>query len=46
VQAQIRNERLGRKENWIGWQTHFDPWRFVPLMQGWINLCAGHDRKL
>src|SRR4029077_2581167 len=42
VQLQIGNERFSRKENRIRRQPHFDPGRLLRLVQGWIDLGAGH----
>jgi hypothetical protein len=42
MKAQIGNERLGGKENGIRRQPHFDPRRFVGLVQGRINFWARH----
>src|SRR4051812_11450517 len=46
VQPQIGNQRFSRKENRIRWQPHFYPRRFLRLMQDWINLRAGHSKKV
>src|SRR3954453_1827776 len=45
VQPQIGNQRFSRKENRIRRQPHLYPRRFLRLMQGWINLRAGHSNK-
>src|SRR4051794_23087638 len=45
VQPQIGNQRFSRKENRIRRQPYFDPGRFLRLMQGWIDLRAGHFEK-
>ena len=45
VQPQIGNQRFGRKENRIRRQPHFDPRRLLRLVQGWIDLGAGHFEK-
>ena len=42
VQPQIGNERFGREENRIRRQPYLDPGRLVRLVQGWIDLGAGH----
>ena len=47
MQTQIGDERLGRKEDRIGRQAYFDPGRLLRLVQGWIDLRAGHfEQKL
>jgi len=47
VQSQIGNQCFGRKENRIRRQPHFDPGRLLRLVQGWIDLRAGHfEQKL
>jgi hypothetical protein len=46
VQAQIGNERFGRKENWIRRQPDFDPGRLMRLVQGWIDFRARHQTKV
>ena len=45
VQPQIRNQCLGGKENRVRRQPHFDPRRFVRLMQSRIDFRAGHARR-
>lgn len=42
VEAQVGNESLGGEENRIGRQAHFDPGRLLRLVQGRIDLRAGH----
>jgi hypothetical protein len=47
VQLQIGNQRFGRKENRIRRQPYLDPRRLLRLVQGWIDLGAGHfEEKL
>ena len=47
VQPQIGNQRFSRKENRIRRQPHLDPGRLRRLVQGWIDLRAGHlEEKL
>ena len=46
VQSQIGNQRFGGKENRIRWQPHFDPGRFLRLVQGRIDFGAGHRTKV
>ncbi len=45
VQAQIRDERFRRKENRVRGQPHFDPGRFLRLVQGRIDFRAGHQGR-
>jgi hypothetical protein len=42
METQVGDERFGRKENRIGWKTHFDPRRFLRLVQTRIDFGAGH----
>src|SRR5262249_51625716 len=45
VQSQIGNQCFGGKENWIRRQPHFDPRRFLRLVQGRIDFGARHDKE-
>ena len=42
MEAQIRNERLSRKEDRIRRQPDFDPGRFLRLVKSGIDFSAGH----
>jgi hypothetical protein len=45
VQPQIGDERLGRKENRVRRQPHFDPGRLLRLVQRRIDFHAGHEGR-
>jgi hypothetical protein len=42
VEAQIRNQTLGREEDWIRGQAHLDPVGLFLLMKGRIDFNGGH----